>query len=116
MDETFINQPLFWPSVLLCLGIYVIMYVIRTIFESSWPALKTTFLWRELALPIGPILVGALFALLASKYPWPTLVVGSLSAKILYGSVCGICSGWIYGRFRAYLKALADKAPESRSL
>lgn len=91
------------------------MYVIRKLSEVAWPGVKERFFWREFALPVGPILIGILFALLADKYPWPTLIRGSLSAKVLYGSICGICSGWVYTRFRVYLRAFSDKKATSRT-
>ncbi len=108
-------QSFFWPSVLLCLGIYVITFVIRTFVETLRPNVSRRVWWRDLLLPFTPILAGVTISLLADKYPWPTLVANSFSAKLIYGSVCGICSGWVYARFRTYLKVLADKMNSSES-
>jgi len=110
------DNALFWPSLLFCLGIHVITYVIRKIFEGIWPKIKERTIWRELALPICPILVGLAFALMAHKYPWPSLVAGAISARVLYGVVCGVFSGWVYARFRSYLKMLEKRGNEKAVL
>lgn len=60
-------------------------------------------LWTELFLPLGPYGTGMIIALFAKKFPWPMPVTDALSVKIMYGLVCGGASGWIYGRFRAFM-------------
>jgi len=107
--EIFLN----WQTALFCLGIYFITYVVRLFVEALVPGAKvkgTTShrLWTELFLPLGPYGTGMIIALFAKKFPWPMPVTDVLSVKIMYGLVCGGASGWIYGRFRGFMKTGAD--------
>ncbi len=109
--DTLVN----WQTLLFCLGIYVITYVLRTVTEALWKRfrggkkLTDSNLWNELFLPLGPIFVGWVLAFLGKKFPWPVAIAGTATGKLLYGGLCGIASGWIYARLRAWLKITAAK-------
>lgn len=114
--EVFVN----WQTAMFCLGIYFTTYIMRTIVESVFKKVKekgTTAhqLWNEAFLPLGPFGTGILIALLAKKFPWPMPIADVLSAKIMYGLICGGGSGWFYGRFRAWAK-VADERKTKNSL
>jgi len=98
-----------WQTAVLCLGIYVITYVIRTVVEFALPNARKSKWWTELFLPLGPIGTGAILAILAVKFPWPVIVEGAahaaLSARLMYGMICGLASGWAYNRLRSWMKA-----------
>lgn len=98
-----------WQTAVLCLGIYVITYVIRTVLEFSFPNVKNSKWWTELFLPLGPIGTGALLGAFAVKFPWPVIIDGAvqaeLSARLMYGMICGLTSGWAYNRLRSWMKA-----------
>lgn len=99
---TFVN----WQTLLLCLGICVITFVIRTIVETFWVDAKTNRFWRELFLPLGAICNGALIGAFAHMFPWPIAGISeSLIAKLFYGAVCGMASGTVYSRFKSWLKS-----------
>lgn len=103
--EVFLN----WQTALFCLAIYFATYVVRTIVEGSVKNVKVKGtrafkLWTEVFLPLGPFGTGMLIALLAKKFPWPMPISDAMSAKIMYGLVCGGASGFIYSRFRAFIR------------
>ena len=106
-DSAIFSLFLSWQTALLCLGIYLLTYVIRTVMEAIAKSrgldtqLRGSIVWNELVLPIGPIFNGALIAFFAKKFPWPEVVASSLSARMMYGAVAGVACGWFYARFRA---------------
>lgn len=108
--EVFIN----WQTAVFCLGIYFATYVVRTIVEAAVPNVKVKGtrafkLWSEAFLPLGPFGTGMLIALLAKKFPWPMPISDAMSAKLMYGLICGGASGWMYGRFRAFARVKGAK-------
>jgi hypothetical protein len=105
--EIFLN----WQTAVLCLGIYLFTHTIRRIVEVSWPGVKTNRYYREVFLPAGPIGNGLLLAFVAKKFPWPEPLAYSLSARLMYGAICGLASGWFYTRFRSFLKSKAAGVP-----
>jgi hypothetical protein len=97
-----------WQTALFCLGVYMLTYVVRTIVEAFWKGAKQNVLWNELGLHLGPIGTGLIIALVAKKFPWPEPLGESGAARMFYGLICGGASGWVYGRFRAWLNIAAD--------
>lgn len=104
MDQGF-DIFLNWQTVILCLGIYLLTYSIRKTVEVLWQGASKNRIYSELLLPLGPIANGTIIALVAKKFPWPDQVVHSLSARVMYGAIAGLASGWFYNRFRAFLKS-----------
>jgi hypothetical protein len=102
-----------WQTAVFCLGIYFVTYVLRTIVESAWKGAKNSNLWNELGLHCGPIGTGMIIAFFAHKFPWPMPIADAMSAKLFYGAICGGMSGWVYGRFRAWIGVAADSNSES---
>jgi len=103
--ETIVSVFLSPQTVLVCLAIYVMTYVIRRIVETTWKEAATNRYWRELAVPLGPIVNGVFIGLVASKFVWPEMIGSSLSGRIMYGAVCGLFSAHLYNRIRAWTKA-----------
>lgn len=116
--ETFVNP----QTILICLAIYLMTFVIRKIVEGAWKGASENRLWREVWLPIGPIVNGALIGLFAKTFVWPEFIGTSAAGRIMYGAICGVFSALIYGRIRSWVqsapmkvgqtKAEPDKAPE----
>lgn len=102
-----------WQTVVFCLGIYFLTYVIRTAVEALWKGAGDSNLWNELGLHCGPIGTGALLALLATKFPWPMPIRDAMSAKLMYGAICGGMSGFVYGRIRAWIGVAADSPSQA---
>ncbi len=102
--DTFANT----QTIIFCLGVGLIIYMVRTLLEYQWPSLKTNRWWREIALPFSPILLGIALTLLAKNFPFPAMVQqgvahSSLYSKFTYGGICGVASGWVFSRFRSWL-------------
>lgn len=92
-------------TVLICLAIYLMTYVIRKIVEGFWVGAKANRLWREVWLPIGPIVNGGLIGLMAKTFVWPEIVGTSLSGRIMYGAICGVFSALLYSRVRSFISS-----------
>lgn len=98
-----------WQTMMFCLGIYIVTYFIRVAVEYAWKGAKNAPVWNELLLPLGPIGTGVLIALISRKFPWPMPIANTLLGKFFYGMICGVASGWVYARFRTWLKLAAEK-------
>jgi hypothetical protein len=109
--DAFVN----WQTLVFCLGIYIVTFFLRTLVEVLFPTVKVKPVWTELFVPFGPIGTGILLAFADKKFPWPMPLAESTLAKVFYGGICGMASGWIYARFRAWLKVAADKNPDGRA-
>jgi hypothetical protein len=107
--EVFVN----WQTIVFCLGVYFLTYMIRVAVEALWKGAKASNLWTELGLHCGPIGTGMLIAYFATKFPWPMPIADVMSAKLFYGAICGGMSGFVYGRFRAWIGVAADSATPS---
>lgn len=121
MDQLF--ELFFSPqTILICLGIYVITFVVRRVVETTWPKVKVNRYWREIFVPIGPIVNGAVLGYCMKAFTWPEMVGTSVGGRILFGSVCGLFSAFLYNRIRAWLKTKGEKTtgapglPDSGSL
>lgn len=93
-----------WQTVALGLTIYVMTAGVRRVIETYRPKIVKSKWWREVFLPLGPVGNGIILALVARHFPWPEQVAGSLSSRIMYALVCGLGCGWLYGRFRGFVK------------
>lgn len=92
-------------TLVLCLSIYAMMYVLRTIMESVSGRLRGSFYWREAVLPALAIACGAASGILLSSFSWPELHGSSLNARVVYGSLCGVLSTFAYGRVKSWRRA-----------
>jgi hydrogenase-4 membrane subunit HyfE len=97
--DTVLQALLSWQFVLFCLAVSAIVFVVRKFAEyamENWAAAaKESKLWRELILPILPIVLGTACAFLAKKYPYPD-GLNTGSARIAFGLVAGLLSGLVY--------------------
>lgn len=85
--------------------------------KNWWPlkqwaaAHKDATLWKDLVLPIMPIVLGQAMALLLTLYPYPEGFT-SLGARWMFGLVAGFSSGLIV---RLYKSLLSGKINELTS-
>jgi hypothetical protein len=96
--------------VIFCLGLAAITFVVRRAVEffldKPWvPASKASHIWRGLVLPVMPVILGALFGFVASKYPYPE-GLDTTSGRVMFGLVAGLLSGLIY---RVIKESILDK-------
>lgn len=108
MSDSSFNAFMTWQTVLFCLGIGVLVFVLRTLVEAFWQGAKTNLYWREVALPIGPVATGCLLVVVMHSFPFPLPIQDTLAGKLFYGGLCGMSSAWVFGRFRSFLNAAAD--------
>lgn len=103
-------------TILICLAIYLMTYVIRKVVEGVWVGAKKHRLWREVWLPIGPIVNGGLIGLMAKTFVWPEIVGTSLSGRIMYGAICGVFSALLYSRVRSFIASKTPLPPSKKSV
>ncbi len=99
--QAFVNV----QTIIICLAIYLLTYVIRKVVEGAWKGAKDNRIWREVWLPIGPIVNGGLVGIMAKTFVWPTVVGTSLSGRIMYGAICGVFSALLYSRVRSFIQS-----------
>ena len=105
MDNIF-AELMKWQTGVFGLTIYAVTLVIRKIVEASAPSVKTSIWWSEVFLSLAPIVNGVWLVFALPFFPWPTPVAASLGLKVLYGMVCGLVSGWLYGRAKSLVDAI----------
>lgn len=67
------------------------------------PGNSQSKLWKDLILPIAPVVGGALAGLVATKYPYPEGII-SLSGRVIFGLVAGLLSTLVYRVITGMLK------------
>jgi|SRR5579885_1531179 len=110
--DTVLQALLSWQFVLFALAIAALTFVIRKVVEFALdnpniPTGKMTKedrLWKELILPILPVVLGAVAGFLAKKYPFPDGLTNP-SARIAFGLVAGLLSGLVYRVIKGTLAA-----------
>jgi hypothetical protein len=98
MDTIF--QALFsWQFLLFCLAIAAVLFVIRRVFEYLMETrqieAKNSKLWKDLILPVLPVVLGPTAAYFAKAYPYPA-GLHDASARVAFGLVAGLLSGLVY--------------------
>jgi hypothetical protein len=104
MIENGLTALLSWNLWLFSLGIYVIIWLFRTIIEYVITNITKSNLWDKLILPISPPTIGALSAFFIKQYPYPD-GIASTDARILFGLVAGFFSGTLYLVLKGMLKS-----------
>lgn len=109
MDENVFEALISWQFVLFCLGIAAITFVMRKLIEffvldnPKMPGTRTSMFWRDLVLPIFPIVSGALMGAFIHKYPFPEHL-HSTGGRAIFGLVAGLLSSQIYRIMTSVLK------------
>ena len=92
-----------WQTLLLCMGIFVLAYIVRLVIQGIWKDWQKGRIYNNLVLHILPIVIGFCLAF-AKRFPWPTQIAGSFWARTLYCMVCGMVCGWVYARVRSFVQ------------
>ena len=97
--DTALQALLSWQFILFCLALTSVTYVVRLVVDyilNSYKIdAKSCHLWVELILPILPLTLGCLGALLAKKYPYPVEII-SASGRVAFGLCAGLLSGLVW--------------------
>lgn len=102
-----------WQFVFFALAIAAMTFVVKTVIEFAIdnPNIPTgnmnkeSRFWREVFLPISPVLIGAIAGFCVQVYPFPE-GIESASARVMFGMVAGLLSGLL---FRIIKGALSSK-------
>lgn len=97
-----------WQAVMLCLFVYGATYGIRSIVEGFSPSIASNRYWAKLAVPLMPLVMGPLLALIPG-FPWPESLGGGMGAHALFGFVCAQFSSQVYARYKDLIKAPETK-------
>jgi hypothetical protein len=101
--ESGLSALLSFQFVLFSLGIFTIVWVIRTIVEYVLPNADGNKLWEKLILPLMPPVIGTVVGLFATKYAYPDGLT-TLSDRLFFGSVAGMFSSCVYQVAKGMLK------------
>jgi uncharacterized membrane protein len=97
-----LSQLFSWQFMLFCLGIAAITFVVRSTVEHTYVILAQKKIWKELILPIFPVITGALIGAAATSYPYPE-GFDSTSGRTMFGLVAGLLSGLLYRVIKSLL-------------
>lgn len=108
--DSMLQALLSWQFLLFCLAVAAITFVVRKFAEymldnpkiPTGKMSKTDRLWTELLLPILPVVLGCVGALLAKQYPYPTGLTSG-SGRVAFGLVAGLLSGLVYRVVSSFL-------------
>ena len=110
LDTVITPQGLIFTA-LFAVAISIVTTGFRRFVELLWPALssKTPItvaqrFWEGLILPFLPAVLGALGAGFLAGYPFPALVLVSVSARVIYGLAVGWFSASIYEAVQFFVK------------
>jgi hypothetical protein len=92
-------------TLLICLAVYVMSYVVRKVVETTWKEARTNRYWRELGAPFCPIAMGVSIAFFANAFVWPEVVGQALVGRVIYGAICGFFSAHTYSRVRSWINS-----------
>lgn len=84
------------PTVVFIVGIGAIVLLVRRVVERTVPRVVATTWWPEIFLPLFPVALGVVIALVARQYPYPEVFAKAASARAFYGLVGGFFSSKIY--------------------
>lgn len=97
-----------YQFLLFCLAItaftYVTNIIVNYIFTVKGYVAKENHLWTELILPILPIVLGCIAALVAKQYPFPAEIVSN-SGRLAFGLVAGLLSGFVWRWVKSIIKS-----------
>lgn len=92
-----------WQLILFSLGIFFLIWIVRTIVEFCSPAVVKSRAWTDLFLRLSPVIVGAIVGYFATGFPYPFLST-AMSGRVLFGVVSGGLSSLLYGSIKSMAK------------
>ena len=106
--DTALQALLSWQFILFCLALTAVTYVVRMVVDyilnSCKIDAKSCNIWVGLILPILPLTLGCLGALLAKQYPYPVEII-SASGRVAFGLCAGLLSGLVWRVVKATISS-----------
>ncbi len=98
-----------WQFLLFCVAAFGITSVIRTVVEYIIKrVLKESGLWRDMILPILPVIVGGLMGWILKSFPYPESLANK-DFRVVFGISAGLLCTLVY---RVIVALINKKAPE----
>ncbi len=97
-----------WQFVILSVSIYAAIHIIRVLVEyfilnnPRFPGSVNSRLWRDLILPLLPIVLGIGFVFIAKSFPYPAILT-EMYSRALFSMVAGLLSSTIFRVIKALL-------------
>ncbi len=116
--DTALQALLSYQFILFCLALSAITYVLRLAVQffildnPKLPGSRTSKLWKELLLPIAPVLNGALFGWLIKGSIYPEMVHDT-AGRVFFGLVAGLLSGLVYRVVWGMIKSKLPTGPDA---
>lgn len=101
--DNIMSQLFTLPNLILCIVIWILVWVERRVVEQLWKGATKNKLWYGLALPLSPIAVGAAIGAAVSEYPYPDMFK-TFWARIFFVSVCGLVSAHAYKILKKFVQ------------
>jgi hypothetical protein len=90
-----------WQFLLFCLAVSAVIFPIRTVVDYVLKSMnKSSSIWRDVILPILPVIVGTLMGWKLTTFPYPD-GVSSVDFRLVFGLVAGSLSGVVYRMIKA---------------
>lgn len=113
--DAILQTLLSWQFVVFSLAVAALIYFVRTVAEylmlNYKAAAAQSKLWSELLLPLLPVVIGPLTAILVKTFPYPTGLTTN-GGRFVFGLVAGLISGLLYrvikSLFFAKMQSLKD--------
>jgi len=104
-----------WQFIIFSLGIVAVTSVLRTVVEYLLANVKVmakeSKLWNDLILPIMPVVLGSVSAILIKGYPYPE-GISATGGRLVFGLVAGLLSTLLYRIVKAFFnQKLAASLP-----
>jgi hypothetical protein len=112
-------------TIILALCVAIIMEIVRRLCEFRWPSLskgtpptREQMAWEKLILPTLPVVICAVFCLLAkpAHFHYPEVAAKSVLSRVLYGIGTGWFSAWGYRALMFFLQRKWNVAPPGESV
>ncbi len=91
-----------WQFVLFSLVIAGITYPLRLIIDYCIASSSVLKFWQDVVLPIVPIPLGAVLAVLVSSFPFPNTIASTIT-RAFWGLVAGMFSSIMFRSTKAML-------------
>jgi hypothetical protein len=102
MEQIFLGF-ITWQFLFFCLALGALVYVVRTSVEFALHNTnKNAKWWRELVLPIFPIVLGPTVTFFITVYPYPEGFDGA-GGRWIFGLVAGFTSGFVVRIYKSWL-------------